>query len=85
MSENNNEQMDIGSNTTSNNESSDIVASATSPSSEMAAADNQSSSKIQLSIKTPKEKKDIAIDASSTIKQVSHIREEKNIRSSLSN
>ncbi len=70
MSENNNEQMDLGTGTASNNDTNDdAAASTTSPKSEVSTTEN-TTSKLKLAIKTPKEKKDILIDGSSTVKQV---------------
>jgi ubiquilin len=69
MSENNNEQMDLGSGTASNNNLTDTNASTTSPISEVTTTEN-TTSKLKLTIKTPKDKKDISIDGSSTVKQL---------------
>jgi hypothetical protein len=69
MSENNNEQMDLGSGTASNNNLTDTNVSTTSPISEVSTTEN-TTSKLKLTIKTPKDKKDISIDGSSTVKQV---------------
>ena len=72
MSENNNEQMDLGSGTASNINETDTNATAkstTSPTSEVTTAEN-TTSKLKLTIKTPKDKKDISIDGSSSVKQV---------------
>jgi ubiquilin len=69
MSENNNEQMDLGSGTASNNNLTDTNASTTSPISEVSTTEN-TTSKLKLTIKTPKDKKDISIDGSSTVKQL---------------
>jgi hypothetical protein len=70
MSENNNEQMDLGSGTANNNNTiDDVPAPATSPDSQVTTTDN-TISKLKLAIKTPKEKKDVSIDGSSTVKQV---------------
>ena len=72
MSENNNEQMDLGSGTASNNSETDTnttAKSTTSPISEVTTTEN-TTSKLKLSIKTPKDKKDILIDGSSSVKQV---------------
>jgi hypothetical protein len=70
MSENNNEQMDLGSGTASNNNTIDDVAEpTTSPNSQVTTTENTTST-LKLAIKTPKEKKDVSIDGSSTVKQV---------------
>jgi hypothetical protein len=69
MSENNNEQMDLGSGTASNNEITEAAVPTTSPNAEVTTTEN-TTSKLKLAIKTPKEKKDILIDGSSTVKQV---------------
>jgi hypothetical protein len=63
MTENNNEQMDLGNGTASNNNA------ATKSNSEGTTTEN-TTSKLKLAIKTPKEKKDILIDGSSSVKQV---------------
>ncbi|CAF3066773.1 unnamed protein product [Rotaria socialis] len=71
MTENNNEQMDVGTGTTDNNMVDDVVADAptASPSSVEPVAESLTS-KLKLAIKTPKEKKDISIDGSSSVKQL---------------
>ena len=60
MSANNNEQMDLEGSAASN-----TVESTTSPKAETSAT-----SALKLTIKTPKDKKDVSIDASATVKQV---------------
>ena len=73
MSENNNEQMDLGSGATSNDEmmgTGAAASSAGSPQAEVTTTGKDASSMLKLSIKTPKEKKDVSIDLSATVKQV---------------
>lgn len=69
MSENNNEQMDVGTGSSDNNNTTDVAAdtSTTSPKSSGALTE---ATMLNLAIKTPKEKKDISVDDSSTVKQV---------------
>lgn len=72
MSENNTEQMELesGSATDENNTTTDVpTTSTTSPKADVTSTENTSSN-LKLAIKTPKEKKDITIDASSTVKQL---------------
>jgi hypothetical protein len=70
MSENNNEQMDLGNNSTASDSNATNAAEIpTSPTSKMLTNEN-TTSKLKLAIKTPKDKKDILIDESSTVKQV---------------
>ncbi|CAF4038114.1 unnamed protein product [Rotaria sp. Silwood2] len=72
MSENNNEQMDVGTGTTSNDNVTDVADTApttASPNPEEVTTENTALN-LKLTIKTPKEKKDISIDASSTVKQL---------------
>jgi hypothetical protein len=77
MSENNNEQMDLGNNSTASDSNATNAAEIpTSPTSKMLTNEN-TTSKLKLAIKTPKDKKDILIDESSTVKQVTF--KEKNI------
>jgi hypothetical protein len=76
MSENNNEQMDLG-NTASSNVASD-EPTAVSPM-ESKGAEKENSSLLKLTIKTPKEKKDIVVDPSSSVKQVSSISQIKEV------
>ncbi|CAF5026807.1 unnamed protein product, partial [Rotaria sp. Silwood1] len=75
MSENNNEQMDVGTGSTSNDNVTDVVETApttTSPNPDEVKTENITSN-LKLTIKTPKEKKDISIDESSTVKQLRDI------------
>ena len=60
MSANNNEQMDLEGNATN-----DTVESATS-----SKAETSATPQLKLTIKTPKDKKDVSIDGSATVKQV---------------
>jgi len=70
MSENNNEQMDLGNNSTASDSNATNAAELpTSPTSKILTNEN-TTSKLKLAIKTPKDKKDILIDESSTVKQV---------------
>ncbi|CAF0969596.1 unnamed protein product [Rotaria sordida] len=75
MSENNNEQMDVGTGTTSNDNVTDVADTApiTSPIPEQEVTTENTTSNLKLTIKTPKEKKDITIDESSTVKQLKDI------------
>jgi hypothetical protein len=73
MSENNNEQMDLGSSTANNDDmmgTGAAASSAGSPQAEVTTTGKEASSMLKLSIKTPKEKKDVSIDLSATVKQV---------------
>ena len=75
MSENyTNEQMDLESGTVSNNdnvtEGDPTVATSTTSSNADVTTTENTTSKLKLAIKTPKEKKDISIDGSATVKQV---------------
>jgi len=74
MSENDNEQMELesGSATNENNTAtSDApITSTASPQAEVTTTEKPSSN-LKLTIKTPKEKKDITIDAFATVQQVS--------------
>jgi hypothetical protein len=71
MSENNNEQMDLGnSSTASDSNATNAAELPTSPTSKISTNEN-TTSKLKLAIKTPKDKKDISIDESATVKQVS--------------
>jgi len=73
MSENNNEQMDLGSETASNNDITDTaitVVPITSSNMEVTTTTENSTSKLQIIIKTSRKKKNISIDGSSTVKQV---------------
>ncbi|UJR24981.1 hypothetical protein I4U23_006344 [Adineta vaga] len=65
MSENNNEQMDLETNTASNTVE---PATVTSPKN-----DTNNTSNLKLTIKTPKDKKDITIDGSSSVKQLKDV------------
>jgi hypothetical protein len=71
MSENTNEQMDLESGaTTGDNNITDVPAPTTdSPNSEVTTTE-KTSTHLKISIKTPKEKKDISVDGSSSVKQV---------------
>ncbi|CAF1263775.1 unnamed protein product [Rotaria sp. Silwood1] len=72
MSENNNEQMDLGSETASNNDITDTAITAvpiTSSNMEVTTTTENSTSKLKIIIKTLRKKKNISIDGSSTVKQ----------------
>ncbi|CAF4926120.1 unnamed protein product, partial [Rotaria sp. Silwood2] len=76
MSENNNEQMDLGSETASNNDITDTAITAvpiTSSNMEATTTTENSTSKLKIIIKTSRKKKNISIDHSSTVKQLKDI------------
>jgi hypothetical protein len=71
MSESNNEQMDLGSGAASNSNAIDTTVPMTSSPSDVTTSEQHTTSQqLKLTIKTPKDKKDISIDGSSTVKQV---------------
>ncbi|CAF3898840.1 unnamed protein product [Rotaria sp. Silwood2] len=73
MSENNNEQMDLGIETASNNDITDTAIAAvpiTSSNMEVTTTTENSTSKLKIIINTSRKKKNIAIDGSSTVKQL---------------
>lgn len=79
MSENTNEQMDLGSGTATQDEVTDTnvsMAMATSDPPAMAVPEHtteqEMTSNMKLTIKTPKEKKDLSIDMSASVQQVKH-------------
>lgn len=72
MSENSNEQMDLGNSATVNDDPTDTAATSPPPAAaaDVTSMEKESTAQLKLAIKTPKEKKDITIDASATVKQV---------------
>ena len=73
MSENNNEQMDLGNGAINNNDENngnDVADRPTNNAHSEVTANENTIPQLKLTIKTPKEKKDISIEESSTIKQV---------------
>ena len=74
MSENSNEQMDLGNSAAGNDDPTDTAATSPPPppppAADVTSMEKESTSQLKLAIKTPKEKKDITIDASATVKQV---------------
>ncbi|CAF1339793.1 unnamed protein product [Adineta steineri] len=72
MSENNNEQMDVGTNAASNNDINNSAETVASPEADTN-TNESTTSKLKLAIKTPKDKKDISIDGSSTVRQLKDI------------
>ena len=69
MSENNNEQMDLGNGAMSNNDKND-ASDAAKPTNGAQPDVTATISQLNIAIKTPKEKRDITIEQSSTVKQV---------------